>query len=71
MKMPDISSAILDEKLDYIQSTGADYVVAGDAGCIFQMQGGLRRRNSNIRVVHIAEALTDSIERSKRSRNKQ
>ena len=71
VKMPDISSAILDEKLDYIQSTGADYVVAGDAGCIFQMQGGLRRRNSNIRVVHIAEALTDSIERSKRSRNKQ
>ncbi|MDA1279759.1 MAG: (Fe-S)-binding protein [Chloroflexi bacterium] len=61
VKMPDISSAILNEKLDNIVQTGAKSVVAADTGCVFQMQGGLRRRGSSVRVVHIAEILADSI----------
>jgi len=61
VKMPDISSAILDEKLDYIEATGSDTVVAADTGCIYQMQGGLRRRGSDVKVVHIAEILAKSI----------
>ena len=61
VKMPDISSAILDEKLDYIEATGAKTVVAGDTGCIYQMQGGLRRRGSKVQVVHIAEILAQSL----------
>ena len=61
VKMPDISSAILDEKLDNIEATGANTVVAADTGCIYQMQGGLRRRGSQIQVVHIAEILAKSI----------
>jgi len=61
VKMPDISSAILDEKLDYIESTGAKTVVAADTGCVYQMQGGLRRRGSDVQVVHIAEILAMSI----------
>lgn len=61
VKMPDISSAILDEKLDYIEATGSNTVVAADTGCIYQMQGGLRRRGSDVKVVHIAEALAKSI----------
>ncbi len=64
VKMPDISSAILDEKLDYIEATGANTVVAADTGCIYQMQGGLRRRGSSVRVVHIAEILAKSIRNS-------
>ena len=61
VKMPDISSAILDEKLDYIEQTGANTVIAADTGCVYQMQGGLRRRDSSVKVVHIAEALAKSI----------
>jgi L-lactate dehydrogenase complex protein LldE len=59
--MPDISSAILGEKLDFIEATGANTVIAGDTGCVYQMQGGLRRRDSNVKVIHIAEALAKSI----------
>jgi L-lactate dehydrogenase complex protein LldE len=65
--MPDISSAILDEKLDNIVGTGANVVIAADIGCVFQMQGGLRRRRSSVQVVHIAELLADSIQNQKAS----
>ena len=67
VKMPDISSAILDEKLDYVEETGANIVIAADVGCVFQMQGGLRRRGSSIQVVHIAELLAESIQNEKAS----
>lgn len=64
IKMPDISSAVLDEKLDNIEATGSSTVIAGDAGCIYQMQGGLRRRGSSVQVVHIAEILSESLANS-------
>ena len=66
VKMPDISSAILDEKLDFIEATGSNTVVAADTGCIYQMQGGLRRRGSGVQVVHIAEILSKSIRNAQR-----
>ena len=65
VKMPDISSAILDEKLDNIEATKANRVVAGDIGCIYQIQGGLRRRGSTTQVLHLAEILSESIRNSK------
>ncbi len=61
VKMADISSAVLDEKLDFIEATGSNTVIAADTGCVFQMQGGLRRRGSSVQVVHIAEVLAKSI----------
>jgi len=67
VKMPDISTAILDEKLDYIEATEAATVVAADTGCVYQMQGGLRRRGSEVQVIHIAELLADSIKNSSQS----
>lgn len=64
VKMPDISSAILDEKLDNIETNGSNMVIAADTGCVYQMQGGLRRRGSAVEVVHIAEVLAQSIRNS-------
>ena len=57
VKMPDISTAMLNEKLDNVVATGAKTLVAGDAGCIMHMAGGLRRRRSDVQVVHIAQLL--------------
>ena len=65
VKMPDISSAILEEKLDNIEATKANRVVAGDIGCIYQIEGGLRRRGSTTRVLHLAEILSESIRNMK------
>ena len=61
VKMSDISTAMLEEKLSNIESSGTEVVIAGDTGCIMHMQGGLRRRGSDIQVVHIAEVLAGSI----------
>lgn len=61
VKMPDISTAMLDEKLDNIEATGASTLIAGDTGCIMHMEGGLRRRGSDIQVIHIAELLAESL----------
>jgi len=57
VKMPDISTAMLDEKLDYVERSGAETLVAGDTGCIMHMEGGLRRRGSQVKVIHLAEFL--------------
>lgn len=61
VKMADISTAMLDEKLDNVEATGAKTLVAGDAGCIMHMAGGLRRRGSPVRVTHLAEYLDESM----------
>lgn len=61
VKMPEISTAMLNEKLDNVQKTGASHLIAGDTGCIMHMEGGLRRRNSSVQVLHIAELLAESV----------
>ena len=58
VRLPEVSSAILGKKLDNVERTGADCVVACDAGCLMQMGGGLSRRRSRVRALHLAQVLT-------------
>ena len=57
VRLPEVSSAILGKKLDNVERTGADCVVACDAGCLMQMGGGLSRRHSRVRALHLAQVL--------------
>jgi L-lactate dehydrogenase complex protein LldE len=57
VKMGPLSSAMLDSKIDAIERSGADVVVATDVSCLMHISGGLHRRASRIKVRHIAEAL--------------
>jgi len=57
IKMGDISSAMLQRKLDAIESTGADAVVGCDVSCLLNIGGGLHRRGSKIETKYIAEIL--------------
>ena len=57
VRLPEVSSAILGKKLDNVERTGADCVVACDAGCLMQMGGGLSRRGSRVRALHLAQVL--------------
>lgn len=59
VEMPQISTAIMEEKLDNIEASGADTVVGGDLSCLVHIGGGLRKRGSRIDVKHIAELLAD------------
>jgi L-lactate dehydrogenase complex protein LldE len=58
VRLPEVSSAILERKLASVEATGADCVVACDAGCLLQLAGGLSRRGSRVRAVHLAEVLS-------------
>ena len=57
VRLPEISAAILGKKLDNVERTGAGCVVACDAGCLMQMRGGLSRRRSPVKALHLAQVL--------------
>ena len=67
VKLPHISDAILQRKVDQVEATGAERVVTCDASCMTQINGRLSRQNSRCRALHIAQVLaTTSDETSKR-----
>ena len=55
VKYSDISGAMLREKLDNIEASGANVVTACDSSCLMHIRGGLQRRGSDVTAVHIAE----------------
>ena len=57
VRLPEVSTAILAKKLDNIEKTGADCLVACDGGCLMQMSGGLSRRGSRVRALHLVQVL--------------
>ncbi len=61
VKLPALSSSMLEDKLGAVEASGADVVTAADAGCLMQMGGGLSRRGSKLRAVHLAELLAGMV----------
>lgn len=60
VKMPHLSSAILEEKIRNIVSTGAEIVVATDISCLMHIAGGLSRKGIPVRTMHLAEILAST-----------
>lgn len=54
------SSAMLADKCDAIESTRVAFCTAVDSSCLLQIGGGLSRRGSTVRPVHIAEILAST-----------
>jgi L-lactate dehydrogenase complex protein LldE len=57
VKYPEISLAILDQKIEAIEKSGVNAVVASDASCLMQIGGRLSRQGSKVNVMHLAELL--------------
>jgi L-lactate dehydrogenase complex protein LldE len=57
VKYPEISVAILDQKIEDIERANVSAVVAADASCLMQIGGRLWRRGSGVRAMHLAEVL--------------
>lgn len=55
---PEVSKAMVEAKVRSIESSGAEVVVACDAGCLMNIAGGLRQANSPVRAMHLIEVLT-------------
>jgi L-lactate dehydrogenase complex protein LldE len=57
VRYPDISGAMVSDKMRCILATEADAVVSTDAGCLMNIGGRLHREGRTIRVLHLAELL--------------
>lgn len=57
VKYPEVSEAMVDDKIDDIVATGAATVLSGDLGCLMNIAGRLSRRGEAVEARHIAEIL--------------
>lgn len=61
IKMPDISGAMLNDKIKAIVASEANTIITCDASCLTQINGGLSRQGCPKRVVHIADVLAGKV----------
>ena len=60
VKYPEISGAMLDDKLEFAADTGADAITACDSSCLMHIGGGIEKRGIPIQPLHIAQILDEA-----------
>jgi L-lactate dehydrogenase complex protein LldE len=60
IKNPDVSAAMLADKMESVIETGAEVLCAGDRSCLMHIGGGLDRLRAGIRTLHLAEILAST-----------
>ncbi|MEY5033376.1 MAG: hypothetical protein RL354_2407 [Planctomycetota bacterium] len=60
-QFPEVSTALGEEKLAHVASTGAATLVASDTGCAAHLAGLAHRKGVPLRVISPAEALAESL----------
>lgn len=61
VKHPEISAAMVNDKVADICATGAPVVLGGDCGCLMNITGTLEQQGRNVRGQHIASFLLERI----------
>jgi glycolate oxidase iron-sulfur subunit len=61
---PDMSMEVLEAKMENVLATGTDCVVAGNPGCLLQLNLGLKQRGHRPDAVHLVDLLDESIRRA-------
>jgi glycolate oxidase iron-sulfur subunit len=61
---PEMSQQLLSRKLGHIRKTGAAIVASANPGCSVQLEAGLRKTGSSIRVVHPVSLLAEAFRRA-------
>jgi L-lactate dehydrogenase complex protein LldE len=57
VKFDDISSAMAEQKTTNSLATQAEYIVSTDLSCLMHIDGFIKKQNSAIKVMHIADVL--------------
>jgi len=60
VKNPDVSSAMLTDKIGHVLATDAEVCTAADSSCLMHIGGGLSRQRAGVRTVHLAEILAST-----------
>ena len=61
VKYPEISGAMVRDKITCIERTQAPTVVCNDGGCALNISGAAHRKGCNVALMHIAEILAESL----------
>lgn len=59
VKLGPLSGAMVAEKVDNLEKAGVDYLIGADGGCLMNIEGRIRRKKLDIKVLHIVEVLND------------
>jgi L-lactate dehydrogenase complex protein LldE len=62
VKNAETSTAMMDDKIACLEASGAEVLCALDNSCLMHIGGGLSRRGSLLRVMHLAEILASTDE---------
>ena len=62
VRQPDISAAMVADKVEALEATGAARVVSGDCGCLMNITGKMAKAGSPMGGQHIAEFLLERID---------
>src|SRR5579872_3357581 len=57
VRYPEISGAMVGDKVGCIKASGADVLVSTDTGCLMNIGGALHRQRQLTRIMHLAELL--------------
>lgn len=57
---PEVSRAMMENKVKNIIASGADTVITCEPGCLMNIAGGLHKAGSNIRAMHMIDLLAQS-----------
>ena len=61
-KNADVSGAMVNDKADNVEATGASVCTGGDCSCLMNIGGALSRRGSDVKTIHFAEILASTKE---------
>ena len=60
IKNPDVSAAMLADKMESVIESGAEVLCAGDRSCLMHIGGGLQRIRAGVKTLHLAEILAST-----------
>lgn len=63
-QFPEVSEAMLDDKVAAIEASGADLVVSAEVSCLMNIKGRLDQAGSPIQALHLAQVLAGREARS-------
>lgn len=61
VKRPEVSAAMVRDKVEDIRATGASVVLTADCGCLLNITGAAQKMGVNVRGLHLAEFLWERI----------
>lgn len=60
VRLPEMATAMADDKLEQASATDAEVLVAGDSGCLMHLAGRTARRGGGPRAMHLAVLLAEA-----------